>query len=75
MTARKEVSLNARKPITIRFSDEELEAAKSLAEKHGIEFSEFVRRASTGDLIPESEQYGLLKEIRDEVKKIASRKK
>lgn len=67
--------MNARKLVSIRFSDEELDAAKSLAEKHGIEFAEFVRRASTGDLIPESEQYGLLKEIRDEVKKITSRKK
>ena len=67
--------MNPRKTVTVRFSDEELKAAKLLAEKHGIEFSEFVRRASTGDLIPESEQYQLLKEIRDEVRKLAGRKK
>ena len=64
-----------RKPTTVRFSDEELKVAKALADKHGIEFSEFIRLASTGTLIPESEQYQLLKEIRDEVRKLTNRKK
>jgi len=67
--------LNARKTVTIRFSEQELEIAKALAEKHNIDFPEFVRRVSTGDLIPESEQYKLLREIRDEVRKIAENKK
>lgn len=67
--------MNARKSVSIRFSDSEIEMAKALAEKHNIDFPDFVRRASTGELIPESEQYQLLKEIRDEVKKIADDKK
>ncbi len=67
--------MNARKIVAVRFSDEELEVAKKLAEEHGIDFPEFIRLASTGNLTPESEQNKLLKEIRDEVKKLADSKK
>lgn len=66
--------MNARRLVAIRFSEEELVTAKALAEKYGLEFSEYVRQASTGQLMAESEQIELLQKIYDEVKKLHKKK-
>lgn len=62
--------MNMRRTIAIRFSEEEVQTARSLAEKQGLEFSDYVRKAATGQIAPESEKLELLKQIDANVKKL-----
>ena len=61
----------ARKTKGIKFSSEEEAIIQELAEQHGMNFSEYVRRASLGEInIPNERIEKLFKEIRDELRKI-----
>lgn len=61
--------------ISVRLTEEEEKAAKQLAEKHGMIYSEYVRRAVLGELVSKSEQLEMLEEIRDFVRKATELKK
>lgn len=59
--------------LSVRFSEEEIEAAKQLAEKHGLSYSDYVRRAVLGEMVTPSEQKEMLEEISRTVKEIAAK--
>ena len=61
--------------LSVRLSEEEEAAAKQLAQKHGMVYSEYVRRAVLGELVSKSEQLKMLEEIRDFVRKATENKK
>ncbi len=63
-----------RKIESIRFSDEEKEIVSSFAEKHGMNFSEYVRRAAMGDIPIQNDRIEkMFEEIRGELKKLTKK--
>lgn len=65
----------ARKVRGIKLSSEEEQAIQELADQNGMNFSEYVRKASLGEInIPNKRLEEMFMEIRNEIRKLADKK-